>query len=600
MANVTNLEKKLLDLINTEESFAIALTGEWGIGKTHFWNSFYEKNHKEFKTKKYAYVSLFGIDSLEALKFEIALKSHSTSQKKDSFSFVKKGFQKSLDVIDFSKIEGKGVALSLSKGMISSAVSSMINETVICIDDIERHSNKLDIKDVMGLVNHLNLEKRCKIVVLLDEEKAKKEFIEYKEKVFDDVLVLDDSLSIIKEIISDDELFPIYEDFYRNMSVKNLRFYQRVQKTYIQIIKLLDSITQSSKKQILKSILVLRIAYDMPSIFKVDIDFNLFVKIFDERRASEYRDYNLPKQDINIDLTKEDKNTIDEAKKRKDISSQLKPFYESFTISDWSRVIIDFLVDLTINIDIIKGLSEVDKLSEKQLRNDREKQDLMTEYHSLKPKDNFNERLFDNIKQRINTDKETLNNLSFHCNILRQNGRTELSNELESLVKKYIKCKVGEGSEYWNIQKWYFTNVEFYDIFRNYLKETINNRKTELGSEHDINSNSEKLYQSCQPGSPIEDESETILSITKSDIRNLIWREIDDELDRRSYIIHVIHCLRSKITKIKSSTNNDEVKINKKADEIEKWIDNILEERIAEYPNSKAAIENILDSVSNL
>ena len=81
MANVENLEYKLLDLINAKESVAIALTGEWGIGKTHFWNNFYEKNHAKFKTKKYAYVSLFGIESLESLKFEIALKSHIVSSK---------------------------------------------------------------------------------------------------------------------------------------------------------------------------------------------------------------------------------------------------------------------------------------------------------------------------------------------------------------------------------------------------------------------------------------------------------------------------------------------------------------------------------------
>ena len=38
MANVTNLEKKLVKLIETEKPCAIALTGEWGVGKTHLWN----------------------------------------------------------------------------------------------------------------------------------------------------------------------------------------------------------------------------------------------------------------------------------------------------------------------------------------------------------------------------------------------------------------------------------------------------------------------------------------------------------------------------------------------------------------------------------
>lgn len=76
MANVENLKKKLLKLINNKDSFAIALTGEWGIGKTRFWNEFYEENHINLGVNKYSYVSLFGIDSIEALKFEIALSTH--------------------------------------------------------------------------------------------------------------------------------------------------------------------------------------------------------------------------------------------------------------------------------------------------------------------------------------------------------------------------------------------------------------------------------------------------------------------------------------------------------------------------------------------
>ena len=88
MANVEKIENKLLELIDQNNSLAIALTGEWGIGKTYLWKKFYE-NHKNYfvthkKTnpkngkkenliaKKYAYISLFGLDSLESLKLAIA------------------------------------------------------------------------------------------------------------------------------------------------------------------------------------------------------------------------------------------------------------------------------------------------------------------------------------------------------------------------------------------------------------------------------------------------------------------------------------------------------------------------------------------------
>ncbi len=36
---------------------------------------------------------------------------------------------------------------------------SQVKDAIICFDDFERMSNKLDIKDVMGLANYLKLEK---------------------------------------------------------------------------------------------------------------------------------------------------------------------------------------------------------------------------------------------------------------------------------------------------------------------------------------------------------------------------------------------------------------------------------------------------------
>ena len=107
MANVTNLEKKLVKLIETEKPCAIALTGEWGVGKTQFWNNFKKKYHDQFKLRKYAYVSLFGIDSLESLKYEIAVKTHKVEQSEDRMQGAKSLFNKALDTVDLSIVSSK-------------------------------------------------------------------------------------------------------------------------------------------------------------------------------------------------------------------------------------------------------------------------------------------------------------------------------------------------------------------------------------------------------------------------------------------------------------------------------------------------------------
>ena len=36
----SDLEERLLELLSSEKPCAVALVGAWGVGKTHFWNSF--------------------------------------------------------------------------------------------------------------------------------------------------------------------------------------------------------------------------------------------------------------------------------------------------------------------------------------------------------------------------------------------------------------------------------------------------------------------------------------------------------------------------------------------------------------------------------
>ena len=621
MANVANLEKKLLELINTDDSFAIALTGEWGIGKTRFWKSFYEENHTNLGVNKYSYVSLFGIDSIEALKFEIALSTHETTQKKDYLSGLKGIFKKSLDAIDLPKLEGTGVTLSLSKGMISSAISSLIGDTLICIDDIERLSKNIDIKDVMGLVNHLSLEKNCKVVVILHEGKADKDFREYKEKVFDEVLTLDNSLSIIKEIIINNELFPIYENFYQTMDIKNIRFYQRVERTLKAILDNSDDdLSFISKKQILEALLIIRMAHDMPSTFDNTIDFDFFMKSFSSPRIDELRGYKL---DLKFELDEnrlDDEGKIEVARKFKIMDDTISKFYSYFELSGWSKIITDLLVKLDTEVEVIEMLGKSDRITEAQLENDREKEVLMTEYNSLNPSDNFNQKLFNNSKQRIN--RETLSSLSFHCNVLKQNGASELADQLKELVEKHIEERVAEGPEQWFIGDWYFRGPEPHDIFHNFLQQAVKNQRQELTLNNNTDIMSKIFMRFIEHGNCNEEFFNAIQSINKKSFSAVVWQPLDNERDRTRYIRELLKhpAFKVEIAKFNNEDRIDTaiwhyqelvnaqkpspfihqpVVIQSKLNEVKQWTLELLQKRIVEKPNSKAAIEHLLELTNN-
>ena len=622
MANVANLEKKLLKLINSKDSFAIALTGEWGIGKTRFWNNFYEENHTDLGVNKYSYVSLFGIDSIEALKFEIALSTHETTQKKDYLSGLKGIFKKSLDVIDLPKLEGTGVTLSLGKGLISSAITSLIGDTLICIDDIERLSKNIDIKDIMGLVNHLSLEKNCKVVVILHEDKADKDFREYKEKVFDEVLTLDNSLSIIKEIIINNELFPIYENFYQAMDIKNIRFYERVERTLKAILDNSDDdLSFISKKQILEALLIIRTAHDMPSTFDDTIDFDFFVKSFSSPRVDELRGYEL---DLAFKLDEnrfDDKEKVEVARKFKIMDDVISQFYTHFELSGWSKIITDLLINLDAESDVIGELSRSDRLTEAQLESDRKKQELMNEYHSLNPEHRFNQRFFDNIKYRV--DREMLPNLSSYCNILRKNGASNLSNQLKKLIEKHIEVKVLQGSEQDLIESYYFNHSNIDDIFYNFLQKTIKTHKRELVLNNSADTMSKIFMRFYKRGNYSEDYFEAIQNISKEIFSHVIWQPLVDGSSRMLYIREILKHPAFRVDTAKFN-NGDRIDtatwdyqelvdtpklypssyqpflIESNLNEVKRWTLELLQERIVENPNSKAAIDHLLELTNNL
>ena len=577
MANAANLEKRLIDLIYEESSFAIALTGEWGIGKTQFWKSFYEENHENLGVNKYSYVSLFGIDSIEALKFEIALSTHETTQKKDYLSGLKGIFKKSLEAIDLPKLEGTGVTLSLSKGMISSAMSSLIGDTLICIDDIERLSENLDIKDVMGLVNHLSLEKNCKVLVILHDVKANEQFQEYKEKVFDEVLILDESLTAIEKLVNDNDLFATYNEFYQVMGIKNIRFYQRVIETFDTLTKNLpDTLSLVSKRQILDSILIIRLAYDMPNLIYGGLTFDQFVEHCSQNALALSDDYF-------VGNTNKAKASNEEKQLKKDIRLKIddffKPLTERFLIRDWGEVIVSLVKDLSINDDQTKSLIDSDIMTEAKILNDHQHDQLLTEYHSLNPSKDFIERWYKVAKERIG--RENLNNLSFYYKVLQDYGKEEWAASFDKKVREHIVSKINQHNGITDLDSWYFFGRSDHERYYDFVKNTI--------AAHELNSvgkNSIKdIFQRYYQHKGCNDNDEMFLSKLDQEILSeIIWSDTGfDSRERKRFILSIL---------LHPNLSN-------KA-EVRQWILNILNDQIKYNSHSKVPIQDWLNYTNNL
>lgn len=253
--NVLEKEKRLRELLeyniqNEKVGTAIAITGPWGVGKTFFWKKFIEGCNLK---KKYVYVSLFGLESLSDLKTHI----YSNIENNHSTLEIPRWIRGLPSILKDTRVSQFG--LNASTKIFDSLMFNQVKDAIICFDDFERMSKKLDIKDVMGLANQLKLEKNCQIILILDEDRAedgnKQKYAEYKEKLVDETLIINSVEPLIRansiEVGIDEPLVELMIEFAETLEIHNFRFFQKVLKLYQQFRKELPEEVADSTKEII-------------------------------------------------------------------------------------------------------------------------------------------------------------------------------------------------------------------------------------------------------------------------------------------------------------------------------------------------------------
>ncbi len=237
MSNKTEITRALRDLIiENDNEFVAILSGEWGIGKTYFWNEFKEKN---LTSKQVVYVSLFGLNSLDEIKNEIIFQLSKYTK------FLNKSRNK-IKSLKGGNIKFDDIGFSIGGALINSSLSFFstkdFNNIVICFDDFERLSDKVSLKDVMGLVSQFKEQKKCKVIMILNEKELNKLstidgkkydeiFALYKEKIVDYTFNYQPNFNEIFKIIEKDiEYFQTewVSDFFKEINLENIRIMKQV------------------------------------------------------------------------------------------------------------------------------------------------------------------------------------------------------------------------------------------------------------------------------------------------------------------------------------------------------------------------------------
>lgn len=177
----------------------LALTGDWGTGKTHTWDAAVRAHKDAIPFTNYCYISLFSVSSMAELRTNIFIRSQPTSTIGEDFkksSATKKSAKP--DATMYTKARLKQTyantraalnELRLGRAVtvgIETLAQNAIRDTLICIDDFERLPKKIKPVEVLGFINELKETLNCKVVLIFNPSELQgAHYQKYREKVFD-------------------------------------------------------------------------------------------------------------------------------------------------------------------------------------------------------------------------------------------------------------------------------------------------------------------------------------------------------------------------------------------------------------------------------
>ncbi len=159
-------------LKNPKAEYAVMIDGDWGSGKTYFLTHSLMRimetiDYGKSKRRKYAYVSLYGVKSVDEVSKEIVFQCFGKKNKK------KVETANALMTTASNILTASLGAVNIDLSKIKDTLAQIdINNWIICFDDLERCY--LSINEILGYINRLVEHNKCKVIVLANEKEIGK------------------------------------------------------------------------------------------------------------------------------------------------------------------------------------------------------------------------------------------------------------------------------------------------------------------------------------------------------------------------------------------------------------------------------------------
>lgn len=259
------IKEQIKRFLSTDDPEVLAIKGGWGVGKSYCWDKYIEEFKNDCALKSYSYVSLFGISSIDVLKQTTFLNTISTKSIGEKVN-IKASSKQWADLLKNIKIPVIDQYISGVGEVFNSVAQLAMKETIICFDDLERKSEGLSIKDFMGLVSYFKERKKCKVVLLLNEDagdESFKDYQKYKEKIVDKQIHFQPTVAECFDTMFgvDFEFRHYVRDCCIGLNIRNKRVITKVVEHTKEFLNLVDGFDNEIKKQVIHSTVVLSWCY---------------------------------------------------------------------------------------------------------------------------------------------------------------------------------------------------------------------------------------------------------------------------------------------------------------------------------------------------
>ena len=256
-----NFEENVVSFLKHDEKKVLVIKGKWGVGKTFKWNEIVEKHSSSLEFSNYSYISLFGLDGLKELQYGVFYNAR--PMKSDTKSSTIKSNLKKVGII------AKNIPqVSKYANAMSAIENSLVNDYLICIDDLERKSKKLSMATLLGYVSNLSESSKCKVVLIFNDDTLNKEdkteIDRYREKVID--LELEYSPKSISNIDIKFSNHECRELIFKSENLNNIRIIKHIKWNLNGLMAFIKDSEEAVKLNLLSTVAILTYIHHEPSI----------------------------------------------------------------------------------------------------------------------------------------------------------------------------------------------------------------------------------------------------------------------------------------------------------------------------------------------